>query len=1327
MGKSEAVKQDKARLREAQSLLFNLGQIDSEYSLSRRLFESPEFVTWINSDQDLILYLDSLDECVAKIEVVISALIYELSRLRNSLSRLKLRLVCRTAIWNPDWEAGFKGLWPDASVEAFQLAPLTESDVRLAAHYEELDDTRFIESIDSRDVSPLAAKPLTLNFLLRQFIEFGELPQAQTQIYEQGCLLLCEEKKKSRDARVTLDLHEREKRLEIASRVAALTIFADRQGVWMSPDDSDYPSRLVTIQDLYGGYEVINETEFEVREAGVRETLNTGLLTSIDINTLGWAHKSYAEFLAARYLTKHSTPIGQVMPLLINPNDPDGKIIPQLQETAAWLAALNDSLLNEILKVDPEIILLSDISLVDDRVKALLLGSLFALLNSGKKPRLDYRTYRFLNRLKFDGIDKILESYIKDREGNIESRLFAIEIARDCKLELLYPCLMERILDTAEEFYVRYYSSLAILESENLNLKAGLKPLASTDDVNDIDERLKGVALKATWPQLWTLGEVLIVLTPPKDNSFIGGDYWEFITKFLPMQLGLDEATIVLNWIQTNSFRGREFLALDALYDDLVSSLLGARSEPRHFKAFSELLADRLKSYKEIFKSHDHNTEFSKLLSNDQVLRREFVKQLIPLLADKQGAWVGLISRTPTFIRPEDFNWLLELYAKEERIASKRELAEILRYIFKRGDISQTERLFRIYENDAIGREVFQIFFEPIELSSPEAAKLKADHEELQKWENERPSKSQRLYRSANTPRLLRKFREGRIPYWADVIQSLANSDRQSFQHDITALPGWSEITTDVQSALVEGAIAFIEAYRPKVNEGLESKTYYILDFVGYQALFLLSKIRPQALDEFDDEVWCRWAPTVLVYPMRGQDGGLEVLALVRYALSRAREVFTNTLIKRLSVSTSDTDELLVLRKIEGCQDNDLNNRIFELLTQKRFTGKVFQRLLEFLLKTGHPAAVEYAFKVLPKRRTGLRVSEMSSAAAVALLENIPSEAWGRIFPLMQLDVEFGKEALRSISYYGRKESFLSELKDEQLAELYRWVLSNHPATVGRRRRRAGDDVSMFLDDIIKTLSSRGTFEACGTLQGLLDEKPDDVRIVYAIQEAKELARRSTWQPFGVQEIKTLLSNKTLRLVRNSAQLLNLVDEKLTELQAEVRGPNNFVNIFWNEWTEGQTRYYRPKSENDISDFVAVYLDRELRRSGVIINREVSIRRGERTDIHINAVSKLPGERAFDVITLIIEAKGCWNDDLESALERQLVERYMRDNLDCNVGIYLVGWFGKSRWDDRDSRKKKCRKCSIDEARNHFRAQAIDIPIIKGNVRSVVLDLSFRY
>lgn len=158
---------------------------------------------------------------------------------------------------------------------------------------------------------------------------------------------------------------------------------------------------------------------------------------------------------------------------------------------------------------------------------------------------------------------------------------------------------------------------------------------------------------------------------------------------------------------------------------------------------------------------------------------------------------------------------------------------------------------------------------------------------------------------------------------------------------------------------------------------------------------------------------------------------------------------------------------------------------------------------------------------------------------------------------------------------------------------------------------------------------------------------------------------------------------------------------------------------------------YRPKDENTFSDYVTIHLREDLGERGIIINREVEIRngegsgKGERTDIHVDVSVQSSRGNVRDRVSVIIEVKGCWHKELNTAMEKQLVDRYLRDNR-CQHGMYLVGWFDCDQWDGEDYRKKECPKYGIDKAQKKFNAQAAALSHQGIRIKAFVMNTALR-
>jgi hypothetical protein len=165
-----------------------------------------------------------------------------------------------------------------------------------------------------------------------------------------------------------------------------------------------------------------------------------------------------------------------------------------------------------------------------------------------------------------------------------------------------------------------------------------------------------------------------------------------------------------------------------------------------------------------------------------------------------------------------------------------------------------------------------------------------------------------------------------------------------------------------------------------------------------------------------------------------------------------------------------------------------------------------------------------------------------------------------------------------------------------------------------------------------------------------------------------------------------LLRRPKARFAAGAEDLLEIVVEALEKIQLQLRAETPAVSEVWN-YSPGRDRVYSPKDENDIANWLKRRLEEGIVASGIVIGREVEIRRipgatGQRTDLHVSAAR--PGAREKTVV--VIEVKGCWNPELKVSMETQLVNRYLRDNFYTH-GVYVVGWFHCSQWAKADAER----------------------------------------
>ena len=218
----------------------------------KRVFESASVQAWIKSESRLYLFLDGMDEGLMRFDNLGLALLNEFSDL--PVDRLSLRVACRTAVWPRNLDSEFQVLWGAEQVRVYELAPLRRVDIIEAARVNSIEPpTVLIDEIFRQNIVPLAIKPITLQFLLNIRRRHAGMPSTQTELYADGCRLLCEERRNGLRPSSGMGEKTAEQRLAVAGRIAAVTIFCAHDAVWTDVDQGDVPDADICIVDLVGG------------------------------------------------------------------------------------------------------------------------------------------------------------------------------------------------------------------------------------------------------------------------------------------------------------------------------------------------------------------------------------------------------------------------------------------------------------------------------------------------------------------------------------------------------------------------------------------------------------------------------------------------------------------------------------------------------------------------------------------------------------------------------------------------------------------------------------------------------------------------------------------------------------------------------------------------------------------------------------------------------------------------------------------------------------------------------------------------------------------
>lgn len=1329
-----------------ETLWLDLRVCGDRYTLDQELFKSDKYTRWLGGNHRLHVFLDSLDECRLQITNVTSVLGAKLKSLGDAqVQRLSLRIGCRTAEWPPTLSSVMTSVWSKESVGIFELAPLRRKDVVTACVEEGVDPESFIRDVREAEATPLALKPVTLQFLLDVYAQRGEFPSRQVDLYLEGCRLLCEETNRERlDNIGRVSTLSADQKLAVSARIAAVTVYSNKFAVWTGLANGDLEDGDVPIRHLSGGTESVGDDEFVVGEDEIRETLATGLFSARGQEQLGWAHQTYAEFLAARYLVQRRVGVEQMMSLISHPDDERGRLIPQLHEASAWLANMSPEVFRKITEVDPEVLLRSDIASADTKDKAAVVETLLRLYDEEKLRDVGYAPHDRYRRLNHPGLAEQLRPYIADSGKRLVVRRVAIDIAEACELQELQEDAAVIAIDPEQEIHVRKEAAHFVARVGDSQTRRLLKPLAMGEAGDDPDKELRGNGLRAVWPEHITAEEMFDTLEIP-DSSYFGA-YWVFITREVSEGLEPEHLPAALDWVERQNRRVHMSFGPGELMDEVMLKAWDYLEVLEIRVAFARASLSLLREHDELVRGRNIDfadevrTNFRQRIVDEDEKRRSLIDQMVEVLENTEDDALTLVHSGTPIVLEKDLSWLI---GRLETAPSERHEAVYAAFIQRAFNPWNDEQATLVYEacsrNPSLAERVGH-YFEPIDLSSEYAEQRRQYHRE----DEER--RARREERSLPDPpikerilRCLNEFETGDTDAFWELNYHMMFDDEgfskvTEFDWDLTDHPGWQAANDTTRARILEAAERYLHEGDPVTEDWLGKESQHRPALAGYRALRLMQVRRPEVLNDLIPEVWEKWTPTILDYPGLGSQEEALHLDLVAEAYRASPDKVIETTLLLIDADGGSRDYQFVTRNLKKCWDDRVAEALLEKAKDEHLEPYFLEMLLDGLLNYGSDEAEELARSIVVSDHGDEERGERALIAARTLIFQTEDSCWSFLWPIMQSDTDFARKVIESIAHDSRHSGLpQARLYEEKVAALYIWVVHQYPPSEYFQARGGGsiglkESLGMWREDLLRHLQTRGTTQAVREIQRIASELPEqEESLKWTLYAAEDETRRKTWSAPKLLDVLTLTSGKAKRLIQSGDQLLDVLIESLNRLEERLQGVTPLAFALWSEWN-GE---YRPNGEEWLSDFVKQHLEQYLSHErGILVNREVVIRkgegqgRGERTDLLVEAV--VAESDQYAAISAIIETKGCWNSELNTAMKNQLIDRYLAENDKCKHGLYLVGWFYCEQWDDTDSRKQRTPKYHLEVAREKFASQARNLSDESVSVRSVVLDTSLR-
>ncbi|MGY0713474.1 NACHT domain-containing protein [Azospirillum argentinense] len=1349
MGKSTALRDQAERDRAAGKRVaaIDLKTIENGEALTEELKDA------LSTGAD-ILAIDSLDEGLLRVDTIFSTLLRRLKSHAKSVDQghMQVRIACRAAEW-PDGGAGrLAEIFGPDSVMVHELAPLTRADVALAASHVGLDELEFIAQVVAREAVPFATRPVTLLMLLDMRRRGEALPNRQVELYERGCLRLCEEidekrRKTASDAR---------QRLAVARRVAALLVYTRHSTIDTRPAHEAEHDAL-HIADIAGSVEVLDGREFPVNEPDVRDALETALFRSAGEGRYTFVHQTYAEFLAASYLVIRGLSEERILGIIRHPGSPGCVVPPQLAETAGWLASQDPTLFRRLVRDNPDTMLRSDVAAADPADRAALVDAYLMACADEKVHDWDQGRFRLYQRLAHPGLADQLRPWIRDRTRTGRVRSVALDIAEACATSALEGDLLAMVLDETEPPKVRSDALSALIPVLREENRQALVPIAIGVAGNDPSDELRGKALPLVWPGILDTPRMMESLIYPQRENLIGF-YHAFLQNGLLDRLPDGDVRKALDgmarWIADNPKppeRGhRDFPRLAA---HLSARGLEQLNDADVRDAVARLLINLNRNH-EWYEWDRELQRLSPPALADRNQRRSLAQAMASMLVEEHAA--HHLFYHPPLLDTEDVEWSLVQLRQADSEAQKRLWSYVI-WMLWRQDIETFALIAQTAEVEPELHRRFILWLDGIPLDS-EAARSSR-----QVWEHDREHQEYMRRHGEREPftcEVVRKLAADRLDFleqgnpagWWDLVRILYEQpeDGEGAVHvmaSVDAMAGFSCLDEPLRRRIVPAARWYVENGDPAVNaeedgEDLWWNTANRHDWraeAGVLALGHLHRHEPTFVTALSAEIWAKWAPAITAFTWSDDDGSVAD-ALFPLCLASARDATLAALRQRIAtqVKGGDTD---AFRLLHGCWDADLADIVVSIMSASGLNNQLLRNGLKLLLSHNHQLSqqlFQQASNLVPDADEG-SVDNAATILATVFLHDAAAH-WAVINEIMGRNLPLARAFFLAIARQSGgspSAGTLSQLPGSAWVTIYMFLAQHFPP--GRDLEGGWvsplDEAREFREGIIRYLAETGTPEAIGALESLRQQLPDQAPwLGWHLITARQRMVQKTWTPPTPAALLELVSRPLARLVRSGEELLELILDSLSGLQVVLQGETPLARSLWNEAVdEDGEAAWSNKDENFLSDLVKKHLQEDIGRQGAVANREVEIRasksadKGQRTDITVNAVMRQAGMAdPLTIATVIIEVKGCWHAEVMTAMETQLRDRYMVDT-NCSFGLYLVGWFVCDRWaNPRVGARKPAADLTIDLLRQQLNDQATSLSEKGRTISAFVLDAAIH-
>ena len=1317
MGKTTELGREISRLQDVhvQVVRLKLGGYTEWPSLERELTLRTKEALSAAGDGRVVLVLDGLDEAALEIRRLADSVPRWLGA--RDRSRLYLRLASRQVVARlSDLTEALGGLWP-GGMKQYVLAPLTRADVEVAATHHDLDGSVLVDQVTKRGVGSLAARPITLELILASAAERSALPGSRHEIYEEGVRALAGEcnKRYRESGRPRAEVGEI---VEAAERLAAVSLLAGRSRI----------VRRASSVTLAGHVSLDDAPALGINLPHADDVWESGLLRHDEPGSATFAHRTVAEFLAARYLTDFGYEVRRR--LLADPNDRE-VVTPQLAGVAEWLSYSSPDVFDWLVEMDVEALLNPDLASRSDEQRRVIGRALLDDIN-GKRAGTDSRFY---GGLAYDGLDDDLRPLFSSHVP-WQTRLEAVMIAEDNELAGLDTELLMMVDAAADGSGLEDHTGIRLgVNAIHALTKAGgegaRRRVIDLAFDRSISMELRIAALPAALGHLATselCARLDLTHAENRDREFLG-EFCNDLRTALE-QNGSHDPGVLIGWMSEH---------IGNIDDVSVFLELAAVVFRFALRLHDQLEQDTWDRMGSVYAHVVERTGGSFAMDLDPSERPEARRTLALQVLERSWPYfvVHWLVRDGLIVG-DDLEYWLAHYAtvgeSDPAAAARAEVVvrEISQPIDKHRQIAS--RL--AHDHPVLQHLVDELF--SVEAISEHRKRARAEAQleaqqraaevfsldrldaalEEEDWSAVR-SELERTVDDADLKGTVHHTPVSETLAWREV----ADTSRPGTIQDtpVSQLQAWQQLDEAQRSRIASGAEQFL-------IENIAAEVDWRDADAASAAVALLADVNPSLLGQMPVESLEYWTRVVTGCPA-WSDTSAKLLSVVAATAPEWAESFVISRLRQQAPSTSSR----ITRQMGAFTTDSIVDTLAELVvsddTNSHWT------LSEFLV--AGLERVPDRFADLCQTIIGRRPDDRPNPAARP--EECPQAlAWNRavtaahalacsdqlrhrfdsLLEVFTESTSFAADVIRGGRLPSRPAPFISATT-MQRAKLILWARNTFPRTELPVPGRAYpvDRPTELAGELFRHLSANRNPENLEALRHIADQTGGTYDHD-AVRDMRRAIRQDTWKPPPPADIAEVLDDVSRRIISTAAQLHELLVTTIKDLNNKIMTDTTVRRQFWHR-QQGKDRKYIPYDEGEFSDLLTNMLQQQLPR--VIVKREVQVqsRLGQQTGQRIDIdVSDVDHDRTR--VTCLIEVKCNWNEKIYTAITEQLAERYLQGPGDPH-GIYLLAWYDGQDWLDSDTRKRRAASRNREELLATLKTSAADLKDQEGVAIAVCL------